>query len=281
MSECPTCSDEFKNVNGMKVHHVAAHDESISGVEIECHYCGKTAEKRQKKKRNDHEFCSRKCFNNYQSEELSGENSVHWEGKQVTVSCDWCGEETTKKQCNYEDTENSFCSMGCHGKWISEHNQGENNPAFKPENTVECDWCGQSHQKSTMKLERNENHFCSNDCRGEWQSEARRGENHPRWFDETDRVSYGGSWPQKRQERLEKDGHQCVVCGKSNAQEKVDHDRGLSVHHITKAKNYLQNDGSLNEEKAHRLENLITLCTECHNRWEGIPLRPEVDHERT
>jgi len=275
MSECPTCGDSFKNELGMKSHHAQAHGESIAGVDIVCHFCGEEAHKRQKKKRNDHEFCSRDCYNNYQSEELSGKNSPHWKGRQIVVECDWCGEKTGKHAINYENNEKAFCSHECHGQWKSENNTGENNPVFKPENTVECRMCGKKHQKTTPKIHRNEKHFCSIECHGNWISQNQRGENHPRWVDDSDNVSYGGSWPQKREERLEKDGYECVVCGKSNAQEEIDSGRGLSVHHITKARKFLQDDGTLDEEKAHRMENLITLCGSCHRRWEGIPLRPE------
>jgi len=276
MSKCPTCGESFESEGGMKSHHAQTHGESIAGVDIICDYCGEKAHKRQKKKRNDHEFCSRECYNNYQSEELSGENSPHWEGRQITVKCDWCNTETKKHAINYENNENAFCSIECHGQWVSENNCGENNHMFKPENTVECEVCGKEHQKSVSKRSRNDNHFCSMGCRGEWISQNRRGENHPRWIENNNSISYGGTWKQKRKERLEKDGHECVVCGKSNAQEELDSGRGLSVHHIIKAREYLQDDGTLNEERAHRIENLITLCASCHRRWEGIPLRPEA-----
>jgi 5-methylcytosine-specific restriction endonuclease McrA len=261
----------------MKSHHAQAHGESIAGVTIVCDYCGEQAEKRQKKARNDHEFCSRDCYNNWQSEELSGENSHAWEGRRLTVECDWCGDSTEKHAVNYEKNERAFCTPSCHGEWISEHNTGENNPRFNPDLTVSCEWCGKEHQKSQNKIERNEKHFCSMNCRGEWQSENRRGRNHPRWIEDNNRISYGGYWEKQRKKRLKRDSHECVVCGKSNEQHKMDHGKGLDVHHITKARKFLREDGSIDEGKAHRLENLITLCISCHSRWEGIPLRPEVE----
>lgn len=276
MTECPTCGGEFKNTLGMKTHHAQAHGESIAGVTIVCDYCGKESHKRQKKKRNNHEFCSRGCYNNWQSEELSGENSPIWEGRRIVVECDQCGSETEKHAVNYEKNENAFCDPQCHGEWISENNVGKNNPQFKPELTVECDWCGKEHQKSSEKIERNERNFCGNGCRGEWQSKTRRGENHPRWIENTTRISYGGFWQKQRKKRLERDGYECVICKKSNEQHKIEHGKGLDVHHITKAREFLREDGSLNQDRAHRMENLITLCIGCHKRWEGIPLRPEV-----
>jgi len=277
--ECPECGrDDFNSEFAMKTHYGNAHEGSIAGVTITCAYCGEKAEKRQKKSRNDHEFCDRDCFNKWQSENLSGEDSHMWEGGKVTVECDWCGNETEKEQVNYKNNEKAFCSHECHGKWKGKNQTGEDNPVYKPESrkTVACDNCTASIEKRVWKVKRNERNFCDKSCYAEWQSENRRGENHPRYVEDKVGISYGGSWPRKRRERLEKDNHQCVVCSKSNAQEKADYDRALSVHHIRKARNFIQEDGSLNEEMAHRLENLITLCTDCHNRWEGIPLRPEV-----
>jgi len=276
MTDCPTCGDEFKNENGMKAHHATVHGESIAGVTITCEYCGEEAEKRQRKARNDHEFCSRDCYNKYQSDNLSGQNASAWEGRTVVVTCDHCGQNTEKYEGNLEKNKKAFCSRGCHAKWQSENKTRENNYQYKPENQVDCKWCGETHHKSDSKLKRNENHFCSNECRGKWQSENRCGENHPRWIENNTTISYGGTWPQKRRERLEKDNHECVVCGKSNAQEEIDTGRGLSVHHIRKARKFIQDNGTLNEEKAHRMENLVTLCHSCHRRWEGIPLKPEI-----
>jgi len=325
MSECPTCGNSFKSRNGMKVHHAKTHGESIAGITITCDYCGDTAEKNQRKKRNDHDFCSRDCFNKWQSENLSGENSHLWEGKTITVDCDWCGESTEKKTCNYEENEKAFCSHECHGEWISENQTGEDNPLFDPSLTVECYWCGKEHQKAAEKIERNERNFCSMECTSKWQSDYRRGENHPRWKEyETVECSwcgeslerspsvaerydnfycsdechaewvshnnrgkdhpnwkgghsngYGANWSEQREKRLEKDGYECVVCGMSNGEHREQHDAGLHVHHIQRKESFRHDDGTLDYERANRLENLVTLCFKCHGRWEGIPLRPQ------
>lgn len=276
--ECPTCGrDDFANESGMKVHHAQIHGESLAGHWIECDWCGEEHHKRQLKDRNEHEFCSKECFSEYQSNELNGENSHAWSGGKVTVECDNCGSDIEKFPVNANRPENHYCSPECHGEWISENRVGESNYQWKGGGVkIACDWCASTVVKKHQRVERNERNFCDNVCRGKWQSEHRRGENHLRWIENPDHISYGGSWSEKRESRLEKDGYACVICDKSNAQEKIDTGTGLDVHHIDKARNYLREDGTLDEEKAHRLENLISLCTSCHNRWEGIPLRPEV-----
>jgi 5-methylcytosine-specific restriction endonuclease McrA len=104
---------------------------------------------------------------------------------------------------------------------------------------------------------------------------TRKGEHSPHWTGGVD--YYGPNWTQKKQERLEIDGNACVVCGLSDEELKLRGDKdGVHVHHIQKIRRFKQDDGSVNYERANRVENLITLCRDCHNRWEGIPLRPEV-----
>lgn len=65
----------------------------------------------------------------------------------------------------------------------------------------------------------------------------------------------GAGWRDAREKALERDGHQCVECG--------DGGEKLHVHHRTK---YRRHNTS---EVANRLNNLETLCGQCHNRVEA------------
>ena len=56
-------------------------------------------------------------------------------------------------------------------------------------------------------------------------------------------------WKKKRRERIEKDGFKCSVCGSA---------KNLNVHHITYER--------LGRED---LEDLVTLCRDCHSRLHG------------
>jgi 5-methylcytosine-specific restriction endonuclease McrA len=89
------------------------------------------------------------------------------------------------------------------------------------------------------------------------------GEDHPSWKGGYDGY-YGKSWHRNRKRAIERDGGECVICG-------VD-DR-IEVHHITPFRKF----GLDNEVEANQLDNLITLCPDCHGRWEGIELRPQIE----
>jgi len=71
---CPTCGDKFASPGGMMVHHVAAHDESVSArYTVTCDHCGDEYECRRAEVGNTR-FCSNQC----RTEHLTGENHPAW-----------------------------------------------------------------------------------------------------------------------------------------------------------------------------------------------------------
>jgi len=194
-----------------------------------------------------------------------------------SYTCANCGCEFERYQSKVT-TENPCCSLECSGEYtiqqmdVEEHNFYEDGPAI-----VECAWCGEELERRPCKLERSENFFCGDtDCQAKWKSENVFGKRHPNWKGGHER-GYGPNWREKRRERLEHDNYECVVCGLSNEKHRKLHDCGLHVHHIQRKEQFRNSKGELDYERANRLENLITLCCRCHNRWERVPLRPEVD----
>jgi len=82
---------------------------------------------------------------------------------------------------------------------------------------------------------------------------------------------YGKGWnEQKREDVRERDGRECRGCGKAEEQHLNEYGRKLSVHHIVPARQF---EGP---ERRNAKSNLISLCVDCHRRWEGIPLRPQT-----
>lgn len=91
------------------------------------------------------------------------------------------------------------------------------------------------------------------------------GEEHPNWKGGVD-ADYGKYWRKKRAQAIQRDNEQCRRCGKTRQQEREETGKDLHVHHIKKMREF---DNSKN---AHKLTNLITLCYECHNQMEGLPI---------
>ncbi len=75
---------------------------------------------------------------------------------------------------------------------------------------------------------------------------------------------YGPSWPAQRDKARARDGYRCRQCG-APEQKHRRHD----VHHITpfRAFGYVPGVNDLHK-LANRLDNLITLCSDCHRRTE-------------
>lgn len=72
-------------------------------------------------------------------------------------------------------------------------------------------------------------------------------------------TEYGPNWSKQRQKALDRDGYTCRVCGTSSKEL----DRELSVHHIKPRREF---DGNW---KQNELDNLITVCPQCHGKVEG------------
>lgn len=75
------------------------------------------------------------------------------------------------------------------------------------------------------------------------------------------RSAYGANWTKQRQKCLDRDGHQCRVCGTS------EHEigRAPAVHHIKPRIEFEESDWMT----YNSLTNLITLCHSCHGTLEG------------
>ena len=73
---------------------------------------------------------------------------------------------------------------------------------------------------------------------------------------------YGPGWQKRRAEVRLRDGYRCQVCGAAEGEREHD------VHHITPLRTFQEPSGMVSYERANRMENLITLCPNCHHRAE-------------
>lgn len=177
----------------------------------------------------------------------------------VDCECETCGERFREFQSRIERGKGRFCSQKC------KHSAGGV--------TVVCYRCGE--QTERHRVERYDNQYCSRECYFAMREE--RGENAVGWIDgrfgnpEYFR-NYNKRFRENRKKALQRDNETCQSCGLSNQEHVKGYDHGLYVHHIQPLASFgVSGDG-------HDLQNLVSLCIQCHRDWEGVPLNPEVAH---
>lgn len=99
-----------------------------------------------------------------------------------------------------------------------------------------------------------------------------------------DRGRYDNEWKEKSYEKREQDG-ECFDCGVTRQTLYNPYNESLHVHHIS-TDEYPRTDGGRLEEKGEsedeeepkkrRPERLVTLCPDCHYKWENIGIGPDV-----
>ena len=259
--ECPTCGrDDFASRQGMKNHHIRVHNESIAGVEFTCKNCGKQYRKRPSRKKETN-FCSNECKYEYfrENNTFKGKNNPSWNGGKVKVSCGYCGKSIKIIPSRLEKNEKNYCSISCMAEDYKSRNSGENCNFWNGGKVrVVCANCGKKIKVKPYKIQRNKKHFCSIKCMGEWNSENRRGESHPRWkggFNkyQIKRSEAKGSWKRNRKLALKRDDDTCQLCGYAMKEKFID------VHHIK----------AIMEGGTNELHNLVTLCRSCHSKMEN------------
>ncbi len=73
---------------------------------------------------------------------------------------------------------------------------------------------------------------------------------------------YGPAWPKIRERVRARDGFRCQVCNRPETMRQHD------VHHKIPFRMFRDAAGKIQREQANRLENLVTLCPECHKKAE-------------
>lgn len=111
--------------------------------------------------------------------------------------------------------------------------------------TLRCEWCGEDYQRREEQAD--SSRFCSRRCQGEWYSENRSGENSPHWEGGPDDPRNSKEWPEMRKEVLERDEYICQRCS-------AEATPSPHVHHNV----------PVSEGGENNLENLVTLCEDCH-----------------
>lgn len=264
--ECPTCGKgDFKNELGLKMHHARQHGESITGVEVECAYCGEPKRVPEcRLKTRDKFYCSTKGC---QAKDLNkaSENPEY--------ECRGCGRgyssrtgvtDHMKQCCPDELYECPTCGTLC----LTEQGMRKHHTHQHGERLTkvefECEWCGEIDTKRWDHIERNKYSYCSERCRWDHFTERYKGEKSHQWRGGYE--YYGHNWNEQSKKARERDVHLCQSCGVHQDELSI----ALDVHHITPLRD------CETYEEANRLENLVSLCRKCHKRWEGVPIAPRL-----
>lgn len=176
-----------------------------------------------------------------------------------TLVCEHCGDEYEVRPSKAENSR--FCSKSC----LASSRTGSDNahPNAGKRATLNCEWCGMEYEVYLSNEDRSR--FCSRECLGRHHRDVRSGEDSPLW--NGGRVEWRGpNWDEQRQKAIERDDEECVECGFEQSKHRDAYGQELNVHHI---KDFSSYDGDYKE--ANKLNNLVTLCQECHGLYEHLP----------
>lgn len=81
------------------------------------------------------------------------------------------------------ESDQKYCSRECYGDFLSENQNGDQNPMWEKKIIVECYFCGQEIALPPWHYKRSKTKrfFCDGDCQKRWQAEERIGHRSPRW----------------------------------------------------------------------------------------------------
>ena len=262
---CPVCERSFGSKKGLNSHRGHAHPETTRVI-VPCDYCGSDIEmiNSNAEAYNNH-FCDRECKYNHRSNSTkwSGENHPNYNS--VKVDCAYCETTLTRNRCRVDEYNHQYCDTECYHNHVIETGSfsGENNPAYNS-TTLECVQCGDEFTVPVSKAKLGQK-CCGEACAYEYKSEKYSGENNWRYNGYSEKT-YGNNWQKIRAKVRERDGYNCQYCGSSES----DLGKQLDVHHIIPLRKFDS------PEQANKKSNLVCLCRSCHQKWEGVCLRPDV-----
>ena len=252
MHDCPNCESRFETRHRLRIHYNSTHGERLPNRE--CARCETEFYSEYEKK-----YCSEECLS--ASVSFEGENNPNYRGGKETTECDIC--DVTFEYYPSEKP-GHYCKT-CVETETWRHDRditGSRNPRWSGgEKKLECGECGATFTRH-RSVSDSGHVFCSTECQYAWLSEAFAGEGHPNWKGGTE-ANYGRGWNRVRRQALERDDHECVVCG--TGREELG--RNPDVHHVVPVRAFVETPATT-EADAHYLGNVVSLCPSCHRKAE-------------
>lgn len=100
------------------------------------------------------------------------------------------------------------------------------------------------------------------------------GKDHPNYTGDEPKNGkyYGPNWKVQRLKTLRRDQARCRRCGMTESEHYDKYNRALHIHHITNKREFMNEKGLIDWQRANKVENLITLCIACHHTVERFPV---------
>jgi len=237
--ECPTCGKSLETEAGTRQHHAKVHGESLPNRT--CVDCGT-------------DFYDPKSRLSYCDgcDPNAGENNGNWQGGRERTECRRCGDEFEYYPSDKKGVYCPDCVREA-DEFLGDH-YAEVHDIERVER--ECEYCGEEMMVLVSERKYGHGRFCSLDCLSEWMSETRSGNDHHQWL--TGSRTYAGKWWSARRRARRRDRYRCQNCRKTAAEI----GRNPDVHHIVPLRTFDD------PQDAHTLDNLLSLCPECHRQAE-------------
>lgn len=176
-------------------------------------------------------YCSKKC-------ELENRKS------KKNIFCQNCGEEIKFKNRIYD---RKYCDE-CYKRLRESGKYGRYNKV-----ETECGYCHKKIFVIKSRFIKYEYVYCNKECMAKHYAEIYTGKNSPTWKGGKSHHYIGNFYHQRKLAR-KRDNYRCALCGISENE----YNKEMSVHHIKSYRSFE------NKEEANKLDNLISLCENCH-----------------
>jgi len=276
--ECSECGEEFEkrtkdiersdrnNLNHFCSVKCKNNFERGGGIDTECSWCGNEiyippsrAFEMGEYELINH-FCDKNCESEWKGSNWVGKEHPSWNGGNVDVSCDNCGDKYTVKPSEVDVS--SFCSKECKlDAWETDAV------------TKECEVCKNTIERKPYQF-KGDDSVCSLECFSVYMSNQKKGEKNP-MYKGGRTLLYGPNWAQRREVVLEKFNKECWYCGEKREEHLQRRDMDLHLHHIIPRDEFVEN-GEYDYERGNRVDNLVPLCHSHHSMWEGVEIRPPM-----
>jgi 5-methylcytosine-specific restriction endonuclease McrA len=125
--------------------------------------------------------------------------------------------------------------------------------------------------RSTLAAQKGAGKYCSRECR----NLHRCGNNHPQYINGSSSERHGNNWQAQKRKAKRRDKWTCQECGLTHKASMKKYGQPLHIHHKVPYRFF--ND---NFEKANDLNNLTTLCPECHRKADALFQKLERENNK-